>query len=97
MAYMIHFDDHLDSADQRKVHRPAHVAHLKKYLAKIVSGGPLFNDAGVPCGGVVLLDVDDKAEAELFAKDDPYTTAGVHRSVTVTRYNPSFFDGKFLG
>lgn len=97
MAYLVLFDDHLDTEELRKEYRPAHVEHLKTKLDKIISGGPMFNEAGQACGGAIVLDVDDKAEADAFAANDPYTAMGVHKSHTVTEYRPSFFDGRLLG
>lgn len=96
MAFLVLFDDHLDTEDLREQHRPAHVEHLKTRLDKIISGGPMFNEAGQACGGAIVLDVDDRAEAEAFATEDPYTKVGVHKSHTVTEYRPSFFDGQVL-
>jgi uncharacterized protein YciI len=73
----------VDQEDLEVVH-PAHGA----WLADQCRSGPVVM-AGrqVPSvGGVVMIDVATRAEAEAFAASDPYTGAGVAR-YTVIEFN----------
>ena len=73
----------VDEAQLAEVH-PAHGA----WFAEQCAHGPVVM-AGrqVPSvGGVVMIDVATRAEAEAFAAGDPYTSAGVAR-YTVTEFN----------
>ena len=42
------------------------------------------------------MDTDDRAVAERFIAEDPFTLAGLFEKVTVTRWRKAFFDGKCL-
>jgi len=61
--------------DLRAARRDDHVAYLKKLAADgaLVAAGP-YDDKS---GGVILLQVDDKAAAEALVADDPYTQLDV--------------------
>ncbi len=43
-------------------------------------------------GGVLIIDTDDRAAAEAFIAEDPFTKAGLFESVTVTRWRKAFFN-----
>jgi len=42
-----------------------------------VYAGPLLDDAGSPCGSVVVFEAEDLASARRFAAGDPYVVEGV--------------------
>ena len=54
----------------------------------------LNDDGSVGTGGIIILDTDDREEAELFAANDPYTKAGLFESVEITRWRKVFFNGE---
>jgi len=77
--------------------RAAHVAYLKANLAKMIAGGALLDDDGASgFGGIILLDTDDRGEAEAFVANDPYTLAGLFESVKISRWRKAFLDGRCL-
>ena len=41
---------------------------------------------------MLIIDVDDRAAAEAFIAEDPFTKAGLFESVTVTRWRKAFFN-----
>ncbi len=47
-------------------------------------------------GGILIVDTDDRKEAEAFAANDPFTKAGLFEKVTVTRWRKAYFDGRKL-
>jgi uncharacterized protein YciI len=73
--------------------RPEHLEYLTEHIDKILAGGALLDDDGTrPHGGVIILDTDDREEAEKFIADDPLTRAGLFDSVLVTRWRKGFFN-----
>jgi uncharacterized protein YciI len=66
-------------AELRPQHREAHLRNLRP-LAEAGSvryAGPLLDDAGTPCGSVVVFEAPDLAQARRFAASDPYVVEGV--------------------
>ena len=60
-------------------------AHLD-YIAStgIVSlAGPFLDHDGQMCGSLVILDVEEFAEAEAWAAEDPYAKAGLFSDVSL--------------
>ena len=69
----------------RKANREAHLAYGAN-SGKLAMAGPLLDEAGEMCGSLILLDVADMAEAEVWAANDPYATAGLFASVTLNEW-----------
>ncbi|WP_326533976.1 YciI family protein [Pseudorhodoferax sp.] len=77
--------------------RPAHLQYLKAHVHRFVAAGALLEDDGSPgTGGILLIAATDRADAERFAAEDPYTLAGLFETVKVTRWRKAFFDGQCL-
>lgn len=80
-----------DSLEKRKSARPAHVGRLQKLLdeGRLLVAGPFpAIDAEDPgpagfTGSLILAEFPSQAEAEAWAKVDPYVDAGVYASVSV--------------
>jgi len=80
-----------DSLEKRKAARPAHVERLQKLLdeGRLMIAGPFpAIDADDPgpagfTGSLILAEFPSQAEAEAWAKVDPYVDAGVYASVSV--------------
>ena len=66
--------------DIRMEHRPAHIEYLKS-SGVVKKAGPFLDEAGQPCGSLIVLDVDDLAAAQAWADNDPYAKAGLFQSV----------------
>lgn len=66
----------------RKQHRDAHLAGLEGLEAagRIRHAGPLRDEAGDPCGSVIVLEAESLEEARRQAASDPYVTEGVFAS-----------------
>lgn len=73
--------DRPGSLDVRLANRPAHVEYLKETGA--ILAGPFLSDAGDMDGGLVVIDVEDRAAAEAWAAKDPYTKADLFENVTI--------------
>jgi len=65
--------------------REQHLAHIERLdrAGRIVFAGPLRDDAGDPCGSLIVFEADDLASARAIAERDPYLTEGVFDRVDV--------------
>ena len=84
MHFVIHGKDKPGQPGLRPATRPAHVDYLGTFGDRILIAGPLLADDGTPNGSLIVVDLEDKAAAEAFAANDPYTKAGVFESVAIT-------------
>jgi uncharacterized protein YciI len=97
MPYLIQSKDKPDHGQLRDQVRPTHLEYLKSKLDKILAGGAvLADDGGGAHGSVIIYDTEDRAEAEEFAANDPFTKAGLFESVTVTRWRKAIFDREMV-
>jgi uncharacterized protein YciI len=62
--------------------REAHLAYLAE-TGVVKIGGPFLDDAGQPCGSMLVIEADDVAAARAFGEADPYAKAGLFQSVDV--------------
>ncbi len=93
MPYAIQTKDKPDHGNLRAELRDAHLAFLNANLDKLLAAGGLMDDDGTGGhGGILIVDTDDRAEAEAFIADDPFTKAGLFERVTVTRWRKAFFN-----
>lgn len=97
MPYAIQTVDKPGQSQLRAELRARHVEYLKANQHKLLAAGALTDDDGTGgSGGILIIDTDDRAEAERFAADDPFTQGGLFAKLTVTRWRKAFFDGKCL-
>ncbi len=97
MPYAIQTLDKPGARDLRARTRPAHLEYLVRHQPLLLAAGALIEDDGTGgSGGILLVDTDDRAVAERFIAEDPFTLAGLFKKVTVTRWRKAFFDGKCL-
>lgn len=66
--------------------RPSHLDYLRAIVANIVVAGPMLDDAGKPCGSVIIYEAEDQAAAEKLVKDDPYSQADLFERWEVRPY-----------
>ncbi len=93
MPYAIQTKDKPDHGQLRAELRDEHLAFLNANLHKLLAAGAVIDDDGTGGhGGILIVDTDERAEAEAFAADDPFTKAGLFESVTVTRWRKAFFN-----
>jgi len=91
MLYAIISQDIENSLPKRKLARPAHIARLEalRDQGRLILAGPHpkidSEDPGEAgfSGSLVVAEFNTLADAQLWADDDPYITAGVYQNVTV--------------
>jgi uncharacterized protein len=91
MLYVVHALDKTDMLPVRAKHYRAHRVHLDKasdYAVDVVTAGTLLADDGeTPVGSVFVIDAEDRAAVDAFAKSDPYHVNGVWGGLDIHRYN----------
>jgi len=91
MWYCITGTDHPESLERRMTARPQHLARLEALLAegRLLLAGPFpAIDAEQPgpagfSGSLIVAEFASLADADAWAKADPYVDAGVYASVSV--------------
>jgi uncharacterized protein YciI len=97
MPYAIITKDRADAGDLRQRLRAEHLAYLDAHKHKLLAAGAQIEDDGTGgFGGILLVDTDDRAEAEAFIEADPFARAGLFDSVKVVRWRKAFFAGENL-
>ena len=83
MYYIIHCFDKKDALQLRMDNRPAHVAYLKSSGDKLHAAGPTLDANGNMNGSLVIMELENLADAEDFAANDPYAKAGLFEKVFI--------------
>lgn len=91
MLYLIYAEDIENTLDKRLAARPAHLARLQqlKDEGRLIIAGPHpavdSEDPGKAgfTGSSIIAEFASQAEAEEWARHDPYMDAGVYKCVTV--------------
>jgi uncharacterized protein len=97
MPYAIQTKDKPGTAEIRAAARPAHLEYLTANAHRLLAAGALIDDDGNGgSGGILIVDTDDRTEAERFIAEDPFTKAGLFETVTVTRWRKAFFNKQRL-
>lgn len=85
MRFALICTDKADHLALRKANREAHLAHIAA-SGVVEMAGPFLNDQGEMSGSLVILDVPSRAEAEAWAKADPYAKAGLFAKVRIEEW-----------
>ena len=97
MPYAIQTRDKAGSSKVRADNRAAHIDYLTANKHKLLAAGALIDDDGTGgSGGILIVDTDERKEAERFAAEDPFTKAGLFEKVTITRWRKAFFNKERL-
>lgn len=97
MPYAIQTTDKPNSAELRAKTRAAHIQYLTANVDKLLAAGALTADDGTGGhGGILIVDTDERREAEAFIAGDPFTQAGLFEKVTVSRWRKAYFDRQKL-
>ncbi len=70
--------------------RPDHLAWVQANLAPIKVAGPMLDDDGKMAGSLFIIEAPDKAAAQAFNAQDPYTKAGLWGRVDIREFRASF-------
>ena len=97
MPYAILTTDKPNSAALRARVRDTHIQYLTANMHKLLAAGALTADDGTGGhGGILIVDTDERKEAEAFIAGDPFTQAGLFEKVTVSRWRKAYFNRQKL-
>lgn len=84
MVYVFHLLDKAGAGELRQRMRPEHKAYLAAVADRIAFAGPLLADDGqTMIGSLLAIDFADRAAAERWQADEPFTKAGLYEQVSV--------------
>ena len=93
MFFVIHAIDKPASLELRLQTRPAHFDYLTAAGQTVVAAGPTLTEDGAGMtGSVLIVEAADRAEAEAFARNDPYAKAGLFQSTTILPWRKVFLN-----
>lgn len=72
-----------------------HMQHMGRVIEKVAVASPLKDDDANFIGSLVVVQADNKAEAEKLLKDDPYYQAGVWERYDIFTFGPAA--GEWVG
>lgn len=73
----------------------AHIDYETEIKDKILAAGSTRSDDGeTPTGGLMILDVETREEAQALFEADPFSKAGLRTNVVMTRWFKAFWDGE---
>lgn len=98
MTYFIETYDKPDHQHVRQQYRQVHLDYLYANRELLVACGAKLNDDGSNAGGgIYIVDVDSREQAESFIYNDPfYKDASLFESIRITRWRKAYVDGKNL-
>lgn len=95
MPYLIETFDKPDHQHVRRETRPAHLTFLEEHGALLLAcGAKLFDDGSDAGGGIYIVDVETREEAQAFIETDPFFRAGLFASVKITRWRKAWLAGR---
>lgn len=95
MPYMIETYDKPGSGALRLELRPAHLDYLEANRHLLLAcGAKLDDEGGAASGGLYLVALETRAEAEAFIEADPFHRGGLFERVFVTRWRKAYLDGR---
>ena len=95
MPYMIETFDRAGSLDVRKANRAEHLVYLDWIKHKLVACGAKLNDDGSDAGGgLYVVDVDTRADAEALIQDDPFHKVDLFERVEIKPWRKAYLNGQ---
>jgi hypothetical protein len=92
-----YFIETFDAPERQGIRRrfyQQHLEFLSEKSALLLACGAKLDDQGEHAlGGVYLVDVDSRAEAELFIKGDPFHLNKLFQNVEITRWRKAYLGG----
>lgn len=71
-----------------------HLDFLAQHKALLLACGAKLNDDGSSAGGgIYIVDVETREQAEAFIAQDPFSHAGLFERVSIVRWRKAYVDG----
>ena len=93
MPYACITFDKPNSLQLRTELRDVHLAYLEENKHRLLAAGAKCDDEGQGgYGGIIIVDTEDRAEAEAFIQNDPFAKGGLFAGIEVVRWRKAFFN-----
>ena len=97
MPYIIETFDKPNHQAVRQQHRPAHLEFLDANKQLLLACGAKLQDDGQDAGGgLYVVDLDTREQAEAFIAADPFAKADLFERVAITRWRKAYVGGELL-
>lgn len=97
MPYIIETFDKPDHQSVRQAHRQVHLEYLDANKALLLACGAKLHDDGRDAGGgLYVVDLDTREQAEAFIAADPFAKADLFERVTITRWRKAYVAGQLM-
>lgn len=98
MAYLIETFDKRDHQAVRQMHREKHLRFLEENKSLLLACGAKLDDDGKDLGGgVYIVDVDTREQAQAFIEADPfYKDANLFERILITRWRKAYVAGECM-
>lgn len=87
-----------DAPERAHVRQDRYAEHLNFLSTKaellLACGAKLSDDGNHADGGLYLVDVETREEAEAFIAEDPFSRGNLFREVVVRRWRKAYLDGR---
>lgn len=87
MLFIVSGRDHPNGLEHRLRFRPQHRAYYESLGDDLILSGPYLDAKGDPIGSMIIMRRASEADAEAFARADPFVTEGVFASLSVSRWD----------
>ncbi len=88
MWFLIHNTGAPDAAEKRPLHVEAHWDYLRAAQDRMITAGPYFSaDGKTRIGSMFIVDFPDRAAAEAWIAEEPFTQHGIYASHTIHVYD----------
>jgi uncharacterized protein YciI len=95
VPYFVETWDKPDHQHIRRQTRAEHLAFLEAHKEKLLACGAKLNDDGSDAGGgIYIINLDSRLEAEAFIAADPFSAAQLFERVRITAWRKAFLDGR---
>lgn len=95
MPFIIETFDKPGHAQLRKETRAAHLAYLDQHKHLLLACGAKLADDGADLGGgLYVVALESREEAQRFIESDPFFTARLFERVNITRWRKAYVDGR---
>jgi len=84
MLFVINCKDKTGALDVRMANRPDHLKFLEELGDHVKAGGPFTDDNGDLTGSMIIIEADNRQDAEAIAARDPYSKVDLFQSVEIT-------------
>jgi uncharacterized protein len=94
MPFIIETWDKPGHQHVRQQTRSEHLKFLEEIAPRLIACGAKLNDDGTDAGGgIYIVDVDTRAEAEATISADPFTAVQLFERVEIKRWRKAYVDG----